>query len=51
MHLPLGNNSTELLRSQQVLVVPVKQQAVYVSASSSNPEGCSACSLKALFHP
>lgn len=46
--LALGNSSTELLRSQQL---PVKQRAVYVSASPSNAQGCSACSLKAPFHP
>lgn len=51
MHLPLGGSSTELLRSQQLLMVLVKQQAVYISASSSNPQGCTACSLGVMFHP
>lgn len=46
--LALGNSSTELLRSQQL---PVKQRTVYVSASPSNTQGCSACSLKTPFHP
>lgn len=39
------------LRSQQLLAASIKQQAVYVSASSSNMQCCAACNLKILFHP
>lgn len=38
------------LRSQQLLAASIKQQAVYVSASSSNMQCCAACNLKILFH-